>query len=611
MIVGDIETDGLDPSVIHCAVFYDIDKKKLHLFTPENMNELLPFLQQVDSLCMHNGIGFDLKVFKKLLGFEYEGFYRDTLLMARILWPDIEQAKYPDTDGKIVTIKGKHGLAAWGVRLGVAKPVHEDWSRYTPEMLHRCKGDVKITAKLYLKIMEECGDMEKVFNMEHKVWHIVEQQADNGWDFNLKEAYDLVDTFTNKIEDIEQQLHKYLPIKVFMPYKEGVCKAFKADGELTVNAARWVGDSFDEVVGDFCRVKFEKISVNSATQLKEYLLNRGWKPTEWNFKRDKHGKPLRCKFNRVVKTSPKLPATPEEWSVVANDLGTPAIAYIAEYNKAQHRRSQVQGFISNIRDDGRIEAQANTCMTNTTRMTHRIVVNVPKADKKVYYGKELRSLFKAPKGKILIGVDASALEARCEAHYVAKYDLDSAKELIDGDIHQRNADVFNVDRNTAKTAKYAITYGCAAGKFANTLGKATAQAKQVYEEYWDANPGLKALKKSLEDEFDDSGHITAIDGRSLTVRYKHALINTLFQSCGSIVMKLSLCVLDKWLKDAKLYYKFVGNFHDEFQIECNPEDADKIGELAVASMMKAGKLLKLNVPITGEFAKGSNWAETH
>jgi DNA polymerase I-like protein with 3'-5' exonuclease and polymerase domains len=51
--------------------------------------------------------------------------------------------------------------------------------------------------------------------------------------------------------------------------------------------------------------------------------------------------------------------------------------------------------------------------------------------------------------------------------------------------------------------------------------------------------------------------------------------------------------------------------HDEFQIEVRDDHVDRVKELALASIVKAGELLKLRCPLAGEAKSGSNWHDTH
>ncbi len=176
MIIADFEADDLIPGVtkIHCAVFYDTIIGEFKEFTPENIKDIPTHMDKIQSLCMHNGIGYDVKLLKKILNYEYKGNYVDTLLLSRILWPDLEPASYRDADtGKTITTKSIHGVEGWGVRLGIAKPVHTEWKEFSPGMLHRCKEDVKIQAALYEKCVQEIKkyntkEFSNVVRMEQK-----------------------------------------------------------------------------------------------------------------------------------------------------------------------------------------------------------------------------------------------------------------------------------------------------------------------------------------------------------------------------------------------------------------------------------------------------------
>jgi DNA polymerase-1 len=639
MVILDLETDGLLDTLtqIFCGVAYDTERKEYEIFVPDNMStldfdfptrglsELPGYLDTVKNLSCQNGIGFDLKVLKKILNYEYKGKYLDSVLLSRILWPDLENISYRDDAGKVKNTRHPHSVEAWGLRFGIAKPVIEDYTKFTPNTIHRCKEDVRIQSELCRHISDTIkqyavhdsrtvNKFNTIIEMEQKVWKLLEQSSDHGWAFDLELGYKLVDELTNIKGNIEAKLIPILPKRTVQLTKteSGATKAFKADGSYTKAAEDYMKlfPSF-VVTGDFCKVKFEDFNIGSSAQVKDYLLSWGWKPKEWNFKKDKHGKPLRDERGNLIKTSPKVPKTAEDWEEVATMCNNKDIALLAERNKSSHRLSQIRGLIDNVRLDHRIEAQANTCSTNTARMTHKTVVNIPKADPNIYYGHKMRSLFVASEGKVLVGCDASALEARCEAHYVYPYDKAAALELIDGDIHTLNAAIFQTTRSIAKNGKYAILYGCSPTKLASTIGKPLQMATEIYESYWDGNPALKQLKLDLEEEYKEYGYLLAIDGRPLTIRYKHAIINTKFQSCGAIIMKIALCFFVRELQNRKIEADLLGMFHDEFQTECYPQDAENVGLIGVESIRQAGRYLKLNVPLDGEYKVGKNWAETH
>jgi DNA polymerase I-like protein with 3'-5' exonuclease and polymerase domains len=76
-------------------------------------------------------------------------------------------------------------------------------------------------------------------------------------------------------------------------------------------------------------------------------------------------------------------------------------------------------------------------------------------------------------------------------------------------------------------------------------------------------------------------------------------------------MKLAAIILDKWIKEEELDALKVGDIHDEWQFDCLPAHADRVGKLACAAMTKAGEILKMKIKIEGEYSVGRTWAETH
>ena len=132
----DIETDGLNPTKIHCIEAKVIEQDVTEFWTPETVKYFPAWLVEInaDTLIGHNIIGFDLPVLKKLLGFEWWGDIEDTLVMSRL--------DNPSRDGG-------HSLASWGVRMNYPKVLYSDWTHYSEEMKKYCIQDVKVLDKLY------------------------------------------------------------------------------------------------------------------------------------------------------------------------------------------------------------------------------------------------------------------------------------------------------------------------------------------------------------------------------------------------------------------------------------------------------------------------------
>ena len=201
------------------------------------------------------------------------------------------------------------------------------------------------------------------------------------------------------------------------------------------------------------------------------------------------------------------------------------------------------GYLSMYREeDGRVSTPAIEIGASTNRYRHIGVANVARATS--IYGKEMRSLFGCGKGFVQFGFDAASLEARVQGHYIKKYPFgeELAKSLIaekPDDIHSVNSRKLGIERGTIKSLTYAILYGCSPKKLEDMLSFTPDEAKQFYDDYWDAVPALRDFKKAVEDFWDKNGknYVPGADGRKLNTRSKHSLMNLLFQSFGVIAMK--------------------------------------------------------------------------
>lgn len=149
-LVFDAETDSLIDSFktgayktvskVWCIVALDTSTGHTTSFDPEHIEEGLRFLASAKELVGHNIIDFDFRVFQMLYGWKYTGRVLDTYILSEYLYPERV---------------GGHGLEAWGLRTGCMKPQHEDWSKYSPEMLHRCVEDVKNNWLTYQMLKQE------------------------------------------------------------------------------------------------------------------------------------------------------------------------------------------------------------------------------------------------------------------------------------------------------------------------------------------------------------------------------------------------------------------------------------------------------------------------
>lgn len=365
------------------------------------------------------------------------------------------------------------------------------------------------------------------------------------------------------------------------------------------------------VEGPFCRLSWHKINLNSHDQVKSYLLSKGWVPTEYNTKKEN---------GKTIQTSPKL--TEDSFDSVEGELPRlitrrAVLVHRQRMLKNTKKNGEESGWLNQLRQDGRLEARAIPQGTNTGRYTHIGIVNVPNAH--AIYGAEFRSLFIAPDGYSYVGCDAVALEARMQAHYVFPYKGGQALAdlLLNGDIHTENYQMWDmVERNDAKSPYYALMYGAQPPKLATTMGCSLKVAERRYEDFWSKYTALDEFKRTITKVWEDrggkrGGFLKGLDGRKLFARSPHALVNLMFQSGGSIVVKKATVLADRWCSEAGLNSTQVLHFHDEFQRETLNAHVDTVKEFAIKAFDEAGKHFKLNVPLVGDVKVGQNWLETH
>ena len=271
--------------------------------------------------------------------------------------------------------------------------------------------------------------------------------------------------------------------------------------------------------------------------------------------------------------------------------------------------AQVESWLEFVSDEHRVHGKVITNGAVTGRMTHHSpnMAQVPSSSSP--WGHECRDCWTVEEGNVLVGADASSLELRMLAHYMK--DAEYAKEIVEGDIHTKNQLAAGLEtRAQAKTFIYALLYGAGPTKIGKIVGGSANAGQELINTFLRNTPALKRLRAKIE-TLSLKGTIPGLDGRKLQVRSAHAVLNTLLQSAGAIVMKQGLVILDSKIRKLSLNAQFVANVHDEWQIECSKEDADLVGELAVSSIQEAGKALGLRCPLDGEYKKGKTWAQTH
>lgn len=642
VVFGDLEANGLlrQADRIWCGVFKEKDTGKIVRFTPSEIGAMLLYLNTVDVLIIHNGIGYDIPLLKRVCNYTFKGQVVDTLIMSRV---QDENRRLPfncpttKPDGKRI---GPHSIEAWGYRVGRGKVEHEDWTQFSPEMLHRCEEDVEILALVYDALIEEGKGFSwrDAHMLSFKLFEVLQKQEEYGWLVDrpyMEKCLRLLAHWTRKIDAIVEPLLPFI-VKPAETKKDGeynyVRKPFLASGSYNNNVIRWMASegidpSTRPIVGPFSRLEVRRVNIGSPAEVKDYLLSVGWIPEEWNYN------------DNGEKTSPVI-SVDEPFNGVQSRAGK----FIAKRLQIRHRQSNIEGWIARIREDGRIGSRVSG-LASTGRAKHADIANVPGAE--AFFGKQMRKCFIVKDGYKLVGIDSAGCQNRMLAARVK--DPVFTDTLINGtkeaktSIHYVNMkavkDVagFDVSYGTAKALNYAFMFGASDKKLGLMIGKNADAGKKVREALLSVSAGFEALVKSLTEEWRGNaktrkktidtrfgkkqvveyydGWVKGLDGRPILIAKEHTILVYVLQSDEAIMMSAAYCMLYKraikrgwkWGED----WAFVCWYHDEFQCEVREDIAEDFARLAEQCIVDAGLFYKIECPHEGDSAIGNNWYETH
>jgi len=546
-VVLDIETDGFNPSKIHCIVAKDIDTNIVYVWDSSNMYGFKSWAKDVDKFIMHNGLSFDAPVLNKLLDADIlPGNIVDTLILSQLFNPIREKG---------------HSLKAWGEKLNMLKGGKDvNFFKYNQAMLDYCKQDVEITHAVYNELKKESkGFTKESIDLEHDIRLILDQQEKNGFAFNIRKAQELLAKLKDDIYDLEQ----------------------------------WSLEEFEPTIVEMkTKTKEIPFNIGSRQQIADRLMKRGWKPKQFT---DKDNIIINETVLKTIK-EPELKLTAERF---------------AKYFLLQKRAVMVESWIEACDKSNRVHGKVMTLRTVTGRMAHNSpnMAQVPATYSP--YGKECRGLWTISDAMNykLVGTDASGLELRCLAHYLN--DTSYTDEILNGDIHTKNMELAGIkNRDQAKTFIYAFLYGAGAEKIGKIIGAGKEQGNVLINRFLSNLPSLKRLRSQVENA-GYRGKIKAIDGRYLKVRSAHSALNTLLQGAGAIICKHWLLRITHRVYNKKLNVKLVASVHDEYQFEVHNKDISEFCSITKIAMKETENLLKLRCPLDNDYKVGTTWAETH
>ena len=304
------------------------------------------------------------------------------------------------------------------------------------------------------------------------------------------------------------------------------------------------------------------------------------------------------------------------------------IEHILEFRQLSKLNSTyVEGLGKVIAPDGRIHTSFQNTVTATGRLssTEPNLQNIPV---RTPLGAEMRKMFTAGPGNVLVDADYSQIELRLLAHMSGDSEMIAAFNT-GVDIHTVTASqVFGVTpesvtpdmRRAAKAVNFGIVYGISAFSLSEDIHVTVAQAKEYMEKYFAHYSGVRAYMDRVVTEGREHGYVSTMYGRrrwlpelkssNFNTRSfgERVALNMPIQGTAADIIKLAMLRVDKALRAEKLQARLVLQVHDELIVECPEAEAETVRALLTREMEGAAALA---VPLTADAKIGRTWADAH
>lgn len=649
-VVFDVEANGLiNPSEIWLIVCKDVSTCHKHIFREvtrdaEEAERFRNFANTVDLWIGHNCLGYDWPVLCRLLSIPLPRVdaILDTLILSNLI-------DYP---------RSGHSIEDYGLEFGIPKGDFNDFSKYSREMEEYCIRDVDICHRIYLKYYKYLSvpDHLSSIRLEHSFQNIVNNIHNNGFCLDQRFANKLLEKVTKELSVLDKDIHEAFPPRLKL-IREVTPKETKYGTISLTSIPKTLRQNIPEMTvgAPFSYCSWNVFNPSSPSQMVKVLNEAGWSPTD---KTKGHVEAERRlnKLKRERKRSNELDTELQScrmvleksriagWKVNENNLNTlppsaPAPArLLAKRIIYESRRKTLTEWLSLVNPEtSRVHGDFQGIGAWTHRMSHRkpnmanITNEFDIAGNVKLLGKELRQCWIAPKGRLLVGVDAEGIQLRIFAHLVNNKELIEA--LVNGDKkkktdpHSYNQRVIGdvcKSRAAAKRFLYALFLGAGIGMLEFILECSREEAEYALERILTEYPGFKELKDTIIPRDAKRGWFIGIDGRKVRIpgedngMRRHLAMSGYLQNGEAVVIKTAAIIAEPQLAQYDSF--LVDIIHDEFQVEC-PNNLDtclKVAEILNKAIIKAGEIYNLNCPMAGSYRNdhgdytfGNNWYSTH
>jgi DNA polymerase-1 len=417
----------------------------------------------------------------------------------------------------------------------------------------------------------------------------------------------LKDTLENKLKDKSlEKLYFEIEFPLCKVLAEMEHAGFLVDKEALALFSEALADSISKTEEQIFELAHEKFNINSPKQLGVIL------------------------FEKLMLPAPKKTKTGYSTNVEVLDslIGKhPIISLIKDYRELTKLKSTyADGLIKVIGSDGRIHTHFQMTATATGRLssTEPNLQNIPVRKQ---MGGEIRKMFIAADGNVLVDADYSQIELRLLAHIAGDPVMIAAFENGE-DIHTVTAsqvfgvpleEVSSTHRFQAKAVNFGIVYGISAFSLANDIGITPKEAKVYIDNYLEKYSGVRKYMVDIVKSAAKLGYVSTLFGRrrelpelkspNFNTRSfgERVALNMPIQGTAADIMKIAMINVSRRLHSEKLSARLLLQVHDELIVECPEKEADAVSLILRQEMENA---TQLSVPLIAETRVGKSWFET-
>ena len=306
----------------------------------------------------------------------------------------------------------------------------------------------------------------------------------------------------------------------------------------------------------------------------------------------------------------------------------PIVEQILDYRTLTKLKSTyADGLLKEISADGRIHTNFQMTVTATGRLssTEPNLQNIPVRRE---LGAQIRRMFVASPGKVLVDADYSQIELRLLAH-IANDETMIAAFRSGEDIHAVTASqVFGVplaevtplQRSHAKAVNFGIVYGISAFSLAQDIGVFQNEAKAYMDSYFAKYHGVRTYMTRVVEQAKADGYVTTLFGRrrdlpelkssnfNLRSFGERVALNMPIQGAAADIIKAAMVRVDARMRAEHLQARLLLQVHDELIVECPAEEAETVKAILVDEMEH---VVDYRVPLLVDAKIGASWAEAH